>query len=277
MRVSGIHIGYKLMNQPTTGVPVDLLADTHVHVYPCHDPAELFLGGIKRLRAAADLPNAPVAFFLTEAADHHYFQALISGEHRLPEDWSVQPGPEPEAVRVSCPEGAFWVFAGRQIVTAERVELLALTLIEAPPDGMPASECLSILQAARALPVLAWAPGKWMFSRAKTVQNLVNQHPELHLGDSSLRARGWPEPRLMRRSAYPVLAGSDPLPFSGEESQAGQYGIRLTLDLEPEAPVTSLRTALSSADTPLVRIGHRNSPSAMLNRLRTHHQQKTTP
>ncbi len=255
---------------------MDLLADTHVHVYPCHDPASLFLGGVEHLRSAAGHAELPCAFFLTEAAGHHYFRALTSGEHRLPKDWSVHPSPEPEAVRVSYPEGAFWVFAGRQIVTTERVELLALTLIEPPPDGMPASECLAILQEARAIPVLAWAPGKWMFSRAKTVQKLVDQHPHLHLGDSSLRARGWPEPRLIRNAAYPVLAVSDPLPFAGEETQAGQYGIRITLDLDPETPVTSLRTALSSADTPLVRVGQRNSPLAMLNRLRTHHQQKTT-
>jgi hypothetical protein len=254
---------------------VDLLCDTHIHVYPCHDPAALFLGGVQRLRTASGLPNAAVAFFLTEAAGHHFFRDLISGDHRLPKNWTVHPSPEPEAIRITYPDGDFLVFAGHQIVTAERVELLALTLNTAPPDGLPASECLTRIQEAGAIPVLAWAPGKWMFSRADTVRNLVNKHPELHLGDSSLRARGWSEPVAMRESFFPVLAGSDPLPFAGEEIRAGEYGIHITLDLDPEAPVTSIRTALASADTPLVRVGQRNSPLAMLNRLRAHHQQKS--
>ncbi|MCC5847020.1 MAG: hypothetical protein JJU29_02920 [Verrucomicrobia bacterium] len=254
---------------------MQLLADTHVHVYPDHDPAVLLTGTVKRLRHAANSPAAACAVFLTEGRDFNWFAALRDGSHGLPEAFKVSPCDEEEAVRISWGSEEIHVFAGRQIVAAERVEILALTMASVPNDGLRAADVVADVDGRGAIPVLAWAPGKWMFSRAKVVEGLLGTAREcLHIGDSALRCRGWPEPKAMGASAYPVLAGSDPLPVPGEEKWAGAYGIRMELNFDREAPVASVRKALKDPQCQLSRIGRRNSAAEMGKRMFAHRQQK---
>ena len=257
---------------------MELLADTHVHIYPNHDAAALIRGAAERLQGAVRHVDAKIVLFLTEGHAYHFFERLLQGTHGLPASWAVTPCAEREAVQIRWSEGAdVWIVAGRQIVTAERVEILALTLGDPCEDGRPAAEVVSAVNECGAVPVLAWAPGKWMFRRARVVRDLVQQFgpDRLRLGDTSLRPVGWPEPRFMREPGWKnVLAGSDPLPIVGEEAQAGGYGVRLVGEFDGNNPVTSLRRLLRSPETVIERIGSRNSPWQMARRLRSHHHSK---
>lgn len=256
---------------------MEFLADTHVHVYPGHDPGALVAGAVSRLRRAAGRPKAPCALFLTEGRGYHWFQSLKEGGHRLPPDWKVEASPEPEAVWIDTGADRVLVFAGRQLVAAERVEILALTLEPELADGARAADLLADVEGRHAIPVLAWAPGKWMFARAKVVESLVGLGGEtLRLGDSSLRCLGWPSPAPMRNPRAPVLAGSDPLPRPGEEKMAGTYGILIDLSFDPGSPVRSFRRALRDPATPVRRVGGRNSPPRMFLRLAKHQIGKTS-
>lgn len=255
---------------------MDLLADTHIHLYPAHNPAALIDGSVARLRRAANAPDAPCALFLTEGRGFNAFTALQNGSLTLPASHRIEPASEPEALWIHNGPNRTLLLAGRQIVAAERVELLALTLLAPPEDGRPAAEIIHSVEAANAIPVLAWSPGKWMFSRAKTVDTLTRTHPGLRLGDSSLRSLGWPLPAPMARATLPVLAGSDPLPFPGDESQAGTFGIRISLTLDERTPVTSLRNALRNPDTPVTPIGRRNPPHRMALRMIRHRRHKSS-
>lgn len=256
---------------------MSLRADTHVHVYPQHQAAVTLRAAIRHLGKTPASPGDAYALLLTEAASCNWFASLKDGSHGLPADFQILPSPEAESVEILFDQQRIHVFAGRQIVTAERLELLALTLAEIPEDGQPAEAVLTDIQSRGAVPVLAWAPGKWMFSRAEKVRQLIDgRRGPLLLGDSSLRCLGWPRPGPMRRSAYPLLAGSDPLPFPGEEKQAGRYGVEIEMILDPGAPVSSLRKALMNPATPCRLLGRRNRPDMMLKRMLAHRQTKHT-
>jgi len=253
---------------------MELIADTHIHLYPAHDAGRLIAGAYDRLKAHASGADAIIMLCLTEGAGHAYFDRLREGAHGLPGSFRVDPTGDPAALRVHLPGGALLILAGQQIVTRERMEVLSLASTEPIPDGLPAAEVVPRVLAAGGVPVLAWAPGKWMFKRAEVVRQLLQLFgPEqLLLGDSSLRATGWPEPRAMRERK--TLAGSDPLPFAGEEEQAGRYAVRLQADVDPEHPASSLGKALLDPSRPVQRIGARNAPWLLARRMIGHYQQK---
>ncbi len=256
---------------------MEWLADTHVHVYPAHDPSALFRQGLQRLRQLAQTASPCYALFLTEAAGHDYFEQLLSGEHRLPADWQVTAGAEPHVAEVRPAGGdPLWIFQGRQLVARERVEILALAGNPDSADGQPAAELIEQVHASGAVPVLAWAPGKWLFHRAKVVAALLEQFgpDDLWLGDSALRPLGWPTPSPMRSPQRRVLAGTDPLPFAGDEQQVGGYGIRVEADFDPQQPLTSARNMLRVPVAELTRFGQRNTPLTMLQRMQRHRAQK---
>ncbi len=250
-----------------------IIADTHIHIYPVHDPAELIRRAARRLVRASSSPNPVFVLFLAEGRGFDFFGRLRNGSHGLPGTFNVEPADEPEAVRVTLEEDTVWILAGRQVATAERVEILALTLAGGVEDGRPAAETVEAVLAGGGIPVLAWAPGKWMFRRAAVVRSLLKTFgpDRLLLGDTSLRPLGWPEPAAMREPGRKVVAGSDPLPRSGEEARAGSYGVALEGDFDGLRPAASLRRLLADPEAPLRRVGRRDPPWRTAFRLLRHH------
>ncbi len=246
---------------------MELIADTHVHLYPVHDVEQLMASARARLGRYAETPTPLIALFLTEGEGFDAFDMLRGSP-------GTMCGDEREAIRYRVGEEMLWIIAGRQIVTRERVEILSLICAEKIPDGLPVSEVVRRVHQAGGVPVLAWAPGKWMFKRATVVRRLLDDFgpEELLLGDSSLRPIGWLEPRAMKTRK--TLAGSDPLPFPGEEDQAGRYGIRTPVDFDEKHPASSLRSALLNPDVPVERVGSRNTSWSMAHRMVKHRQHK---
>lgn len=259
---------------------MELIADTHVHVYPVHDAARLIRTSANRLRRHAQTSDALCALFLVEGQGYQWFEQLRRGTAASPDGWAVEPAGEAGAVRVTIDEGqVVWIFAGRQIVTAERLEVLALTAVEAPEDGGPTGRTVERVRESGAIPVLSWAPGKWFARRGDVVRDIINGCPpgRLLIGDTALRPTIWPEPvcmRVARRKGLGVLAGSDPLPFAGDERQAGGYGVRGHLAFDPDKPVSSVRAWLSDPNADMKRIGHRNGPVEMFARMMKHRGSK---
>lgn len=244
-------------------------ADAHAHLYAVHAPDDAFDAAVRHL-------TAPVrALWLTEAAGCRFFRALARGEVPCSR-WSGAVCPEdPSAVRMErSGDGAeVFVIAGRQIVARERVEILAWGRDAEVPDGLSAAETVEAVRAAGATPALAWAPGKWMFARAAVVEALLRRFEPaaLWLCDSSLRPPGWPEPAPMRRArgeGRPVLAGTDPLPFPGEERRQGQYAIRLEGAFDARQPAVSMLRLAAAGPAEL--IGARSGWVDVFRRLRRH-------
>jgi hypothetical protein len=249
-----------------------VIADTHVHFYPCYDFQQVWKSCVA---------SSVQALFLAERSDMHYFRQFHNGQHPFGGNVSVETVPGGNAVRFSDRDShEILVVAGRQIVTKERLEVVALTVDLDMPDGKPVDEVLAAIRNAGGLPLLNWAPGKWLGARGKIVASLIEQAAPgtLFVGDTTLRPAGFPDAVLMRqavRRGLSILAGSDPLPFVGEERLMGRYGVTFEADWNPEAPVDSLRKSLSSSETKIRRIGRRDSIVSVARRLWTLRCQKS--
>lgn len=229
-----------------------IVVDTHVHFHPCHDLGAGLTGALRSMDSAAGgAPHANL-LCLAEKSGAHAFRDVRSGGLVVP-GFRVERGAEEESVRIemTAANSGLWLVAGRQITTAERLEVLALGRDADVPDGLPAPETVSLVSAAGAAPVLCWAVGKWTFGRAGIVRNLIESADPsaLLIGDSSMRPSGFPEPELMRRArarGFSVLAGSDPFPLPGEERFMGSYCSVLDGGFDPSRPAESLRRILLS-------------------------------
>jgi hypothetical protein len=238
-----------------------VIADTHVHIYPFHDRVALLDGAFRRLAALAPTAGAS-AICLTERHDCHAFRDL--------------PGERVETNAVKWGDG--WIFAGRQIVTRERLEVLALTIDAELADGQPIADVLQRIRDAGGVPVLSWAPGKWFFKRGEVMTKLIETSApgDFLLGDTSLRPTIWPEPCLMsaaQKRGFSIVAGSDPLPVRGEEEIAGTYATVIEGNFDAAKPVSSMRALLKARGS---FVGRRCGPLEVFARLKNNHRAKTS-
>jgi len=123
--------------------------------------------------------------------------------------------------------------------------------------------------------VIAWAPGKWLGRRGRVVWSLLEAVAPQHLlvGDTSMRPRGWPTPRVMReavRRGFTIVGGTDPLPFPGQEAVIGRYGIAAETEIDPRKPVTALRALLAGKSGRISLAGRRDSLASVAARLVRH-------
>lgn len=248
-----------------------LIADTHVHVYPSYDAAAALEYAYRKLISFGRQDAACHAgLLLVERYDCFFYRNLISGETAPPVGFSIKPTAETGAIVLEnvARNIRIILFAGRQIVTADGIEVLALTVDADIADRQPTATTLALIREAGAIPVLSWAPGKWMDRRGKIIRDIIEQHGKesLALGDTSLRPIGWPTPGLMKRARkkhIPILAGSDPLPIAGEENIMGSYAIR-TEQFDADHPVSSIRAILQRGQFSIV--GRRNVFPVMMQR-----------
>jgi hypothetical protein len=155
------------------------------------------------------------------------------------------------------------IFPGRQIITEEGLELLALGSDARVPERLPFAEAKRQVVELGALPVLNWAPGKWFFSRGRQVQRILEEeaHDSLAICDTTLRPKLWRRPGLMclaQTRGFPVIAGSDPLPFCGEEQLIGSYGIISKADFLLARPFASFKQAVIGEAKNFSAVGERS-------------------
>jgi len=248
-----------------------LVADGHVHLYPFYD-LPLAVAALEKNLRSHGLGGTP-AGFLAERHDCHFFRDLREGRLRLP-DLEFSLAGDAGCLALEGENGPrLLLFAGRQIVTAERLEVLLLTVDLPLADGLPVAQVVERAIAAGGVPVLAWAPGKWLFKRGEVVAGLLRRFAagELLLGDTTLRPTLWGEPRLMRsarRRGFGILAGSDPLPFPGEEVILGRYATVMEGNFDVDRPVAGVRRLLSSSGGVGAAVGSRGGVVETLRRLR---------
>ena len=248
-------------------------ADFHVHLYPSYDLAQSLSSAYHNLQQRAS-KTAAVRYVigLAERKECDVFSTLASSPSTLlPDPFALQQK-QPNVLLLQHPElGELTLVAGRQIVSIDRLEVLGIGLASIVADGLATDETIEQILAAGALPVVNWAPGKWLGRRGKIVAELITRYSTngrtLLLGDTALRPVGWSEPRLMSRGAslgLPIIGGSDPLPFAGEEQRIGTFGTSFEINLLEQRefevdPWGVLRTALQTNGRVLTRRGERLS------------------
>lgn len=236
-----------------------------MHLYPCFDRVALLRAALARAGAL----GGPLCLLLCESSGHQAFRELCEGR-AAGGALAVRPTSEAISLQVSEPgaAGSLYLVAGRQFVSSEGVEVLALGLEPDSPLAAtadrerPASWLLERALETAALAVLPWGLLKWTGARGRLVNQLARErcfgaHPSFLLGDVAQRCWPWPEPRLLRE--HRVLAGSDPLPVPGAERRVARYGTRVQGSLLPHAPARSLFDALRSS-TRLERFGRAETP-----------------
>lgn len=242
-----------------------ILADTHVHLYPTYDLSRAFRAAFENFaqleRRLATAEPVLRLLFLTERSNCRYFDAL-SREESLPGLGLSRHSERILSVRNESGQELHLV-AGRQIATKERLELLALDTLERFQDGVSLEEAFSAVREKAAVPVLNWSLGKWMFGRAHCIERMLAEHSptELLVGDIAARPLGWGTPRLFSEAArrgYRFVAGSDPLPFAGEEKRLGRYAsVAVCGELSPPEAV---RRLLTDPSLKLTTLGLRDNP-----------------
>lgn len=214
-----------------------LFVDTHVHIYPVFSLDALLDAAVENFaRAARALGLAATPrdgmLLLTETVNDHAFEALASGELR-PGRWQVAATAEPAVLRLTHDKHPpLWLVAGRQIATREDLEVLALGAAARFLDGEPFESSIAAVDQAAALTALPWGFGKWWGARGQMIDRVMRapRTRPLYLGDNGGRLALSTRPQLLNRGeslGLKVLPGTDPLPFSGQESRVGTFGMLL--------------------------------------------------
>jgi len=257
-----------------SAAPSLVVADAHVHVHDCYEPARSFAAAWAQLSAAARGEAFHAALLLSESAGEDFFgraRALAARGEPLG-NWRIEATGEAESLSASRGDARLYLIAGRQIACAEDLEVLALATPERMADGEPIRDVLRWARDAGALPVIPWGAGKWLFARGALLHALLleSRGSELYLGDESGRPGLWPTPRLLAEGAalgVRNLPGTDPLPFPHESERAGSFGFRMRLSdamrFDAGRPAASLRAAVR-AGAPIEPFGSLERPLRFL-------------
>lgn len=235
-----------------------ILVDGHVHFqrgFNLKTFLEAAARGFAAARRERDLPEStPGCLFLTETAEEAAFARLADGVAASPAiGWRSEPSGEAisfwlESEAIPAP---ILVVAGRQVATAEGLEVLAVGYRGSLEDGLPAAKAIGKAADAGALPILPWGFGKWTGKRRRIVSRLIQESslPSFFLGDNGGRPRGLPRPMLFRlgekRGRF-VLPGSDPLLLSSHERRPGSFGFVFPGSMPQDRPFESVQTHLRS-------------------------------
>ena len=250
---------------------MQIAADTHVHTYPFYDRAAQFDAAHRQLRAAA--PGAELLLLcLTERAGQAEFEALRPGAAAAP-GWMVEAADAPEVRWVVHADGRrLALLAGRQLITRERLEVLALGGDLRLADGAPLDEVLARVRDGGATPVLPWGLGKWFGARGRLIRNVLDTRApaDVVFADTCLRPSWFPAPALLRTArsrGFPILYGSDPLPRPHEETFTGRWATLWEADGDASHPAAVWRRIIRDR-VPARPAGRRCSMSEAVKRLR---------
>jgi hypothetical protein len=243
-----------------------------VHIHKSFSLPNLFDAALQNLnQSAADLglrETGPPVLLLTESRNDDCFEQLRhiaggqTGDSTLSTaDWRLYETEEPDSLVARNSSGnELIIVSGRQIVTRERLEILALATASRFPDGESIDASIERVRGARAVAVLPWGFGKWLGARGKIVQRIIRSRDStaIHIGDNGGRLRHWPEPREFREAIgrnLSILPGTDPLPFPGEETRVGRIGFALPRRLSSHRPAADIRQLLSNPEVHPIRFG----------------------
>ena len=256
---------------------VRIFVDAHVHIHDCFDLQEFLSAASRNFSIYSERTDPARAekyvLCMTESQGDEKFEEIAKLADEGTEDleaaaarWNFRRSDDPACLFARHPElGEIVIIAGRQVVTAERIEVLGLGSIGKWSDGIGAAEVIESLSDSGSLPVLPWGFGKWMGSRRQIVRGLISQYDAkvLCIGDNSGRPGIMPEPpefELAADKGYKMLPGSDPLPFRSERNRAGAYGFHFQGRLGSSRPWSNLRRQLIADDTTLSAFGTLESP-----------------
>ena len=259
--------------------------DAHAHLYPEFEVCSFLRGAVANLSAAVTrdaLHTQPTCVvFLLSTPSKNGFRRLKEAIEREKLDCigaedSVSVPQERVSMQLTLRQGGqtLVVIAGRQIVSREGLEVLALGTRQRFEEGQSTETLVRKVSREGAIPVLPWGVGKWLGRRGRLVEELIEDStlPPFFLGDSANRPAFWPRPSQFRRAeerGIKNLPGSDPLPFPNEARRVGCSGVFLDGSLDLRHPAQDLKRKLLDPSTSFQQFGRRETPLRFLrNQLR---------
>ncbi len=253
-----------------------IFVDGHVHIYDCFDIDLLFSSAKDNFdRAAEQLgfskESATHVLLLTEGATDNWYgrlQASGGGKKRasckVSANWGGIFSREMDWLMVHRRDNQkekLYLVVGRQIVTAEGIEALALFCGDTIQNGLSLQDTIAAIRQSRGIPVLPWGVGKWLGKRGRRIKELLLSHGDglLFLGDNGGRPKIWSTPTLFTlglENNIALLPGTDPLPLPEEALRVGSFGFYLQIDgQQHEDPIVYLRHALCSGEAEIFPFG----------------------
>src|SRR4030067_2267775 len=178
-----------------------LIIDGHVHIYDCFDISIFLNSALKNFekeakRWTSESIIVPV-LLLTEGKNQNWFFKLKTtygnGEYIAKDAsnrWMVVSTEEDTSILLKNAHGMKIVLvSGRQIITAEKLEVLGIATHSDFKDGLPLSDIYSDVIESGGIPVIAWGVGKWIGRRGKIINNFLksNRGKKIFIGDNSGR------------------------------------------------------------------------------------------
>jgi hypothetical protein len=252
-----------------TGSDVSVLIDAHVHLHDCFVPATFldsaqrnFDQAARRLGWSYDLG----VLMFTESQGVDWFGRLAGLSSARADgsglgSWSIEATSDPCALIARSGNSRLLIVAGRQVVAREGLEVLLLGTRELVQDGRALADILADGARHRAIRVIPWGVGKWLFRRGRLVSEIVAAEQAgsgFFLGDGAGRPFFWPAPGQFRAAAQRgirVLRGTDPLPFPEQVGRAGSYGFRLQGTIDFLRPAEGIKSALRDPVSRLTPFG----------------------
>jgi hypothetical protein len=232
-----------------------VLVDAHVHIHDCFPLASFLDGAYDNFKNVARMEGKADGFFgvlmLTETSRADFFQRMAScasGDCSMDTgDWNfIKTAEESSLVAQRHSGEQLLIVAGRQIVTSENLEVLALGTAKSYSDGAPISEVIKKVLDDGALAAVPWGFGKWLGRRGSVVTQILDGEvqPGFFLGDNSGRPHHMARPKHFEQAArknIAILPGSDPLPFASQYQRAGRYGFAVKGTLDKHTPAKNLK------------------------------------
>ncbi len=234
-----------------------ILCDAHVHIYDCFELNHFLDSAWLNFQSAASGHESGAPFsavlLLSEATRDHWFLKLgeaARSKRSLNTQWRFRETDEVDSIRVHGDDDReILIVAGRQIVTAENLEVLALATASERSDGAAISETVEWVIEAGGIPVIPWGFGKWWGRRGKTLSQVLDRFrpDQLFLGDNGGRPALLGEPPQFasaKRENRKVLPGTDPLPFAPEAWRPGSVGFFYSDGLDSPTTAKGIRNRL---------------------------------
>ena len=248
------------------------LIDTHVHYYPFCTFQEYFDAAYSNMQTAAKKLNSLQTFTpilcLLETQTSHWYQDLlaIAASRKQIGNWQIKSLDNDQLLRLTNNnKSELLLLPGQQIITSENLELLIIGATNKISHKNPAHFYIE-KYSDDLLVIIPWGVGKWLGSRGRIVSNLIHQQSnyKFALGDNSGRASAWkyvPQFNQARHQGINILAGSDPLPITGQHKKVASYGSVIIGSLQQHDLARQLREKLLDTQTSNIKsYGHLDGP-----------------
>lgn len=246
-----------------------IIADTHVHLYPFYDLSFALKTLVANLSALCPEDSIKAAF-LTDRFQYRFHEDFIKGKIKFNDpDLTITLCSDQKTLLIKTGSSLLYLFPGYQINCLEKIELLAMGLSTPIPDGLSLEEALKEIRSQKAIPILPWGAGKWLFKRGRIVERFIPlaKSYSLLFADTFMRPACLPDFHLIKQIhtvQKSLLAGSDPLPMKGEEKILGKYATLFEGEFDPENPLFSMQSILLSGSQPFTSSGKRSTLSEFI-------------